>query len=124
MVTLRNLIRLAGMALSYESKCNNGSVVLVYGFIIAGLCIVKFTSTTLSSRDIRRRNLISTDIKSRILKTTGSNLYVGRRSIRSTQFIGEGMQTSFTIHVPCRLFSQKIPTKSTTVGVLSTRPSY
>jgi hypothetical protein len=102
MVTLRNLIRLAGMALSYEFKCNNGSVALVYEFIMAGLRIVKFTNTALFSRDIRRRNLTSTDIKPRILKTTGSNLYGGRRSIHSTQFSEEGIQTNALIQVRWR----------------------
>jgi hypothetical protein len=121
MVTLRNLRRLAGMALSYESMCNNGSIVLVYEFVITNLHIVKFTSTAFFSKSIRRRNPTLTDNKPRILKTIGSNLYGKRRSIYSTQFSEEKMQTNVLIRVPCRLFSKKIPTKFSAVGVLSTR---
>ena len=50
MVTLRNLLRLAGTSLSYKSIYANGFVVSVYEFIITGLHIVEFTGTALFSR--------------------------------------------------------------------------
>jgi len=77
MVTLRNLIRLAGTALSYKSIYVNDFVALVCEFIITGFHIVEYTSTVLFSRDLRRKDLNSTDVKTRILKTTGFHVFVG-----------------------------------------------
>ena len=51
-ITLRNLIRPARMALFYKSRYVNGFVVLVYKSVISGFHIVKYISTALFSRDL------------------------------------------------------------------------
>lgn len=120
MVTLRNLIRLAGMALSYKSMHVYGSVVLVYEFIITGLRIVEVTNTALSWRDMRRRNLNSTDIKIEIIRTARSNLPGGRRSIHITfARLRKGVQANAWTLISCRSFTN-IPTKNLNVGVMAT----
>lgn len=118
MVTLRNLLRLAGTALSHKSIYANGFVVSVYEFIIAGFHIVEYTDTVLFSRDIRRKDLKSTDVKIRIIRTTGFNLFGGERSIHST-LKREGIQTNAQILNSCRSFST-IPTNYLDVGVMNT----
>ena len=120
MVTLRNLIRLAGMALSYKSTYVNGFVDLVCESIISGFCIIEYTSTALFSRDLRRKDLNLIDVKTRIMRTTGYNLSGGGRSIHSTLVsIGEGIQVNRRISNSCRSFST-IPTAYQDVGVLNT----
>ena len=111
MVTLRNLIRLAGMALSYKSMYVYGFVVLVYEFIIASLHTVEVTNTALSSRDMRRRNLNSIDIKIEIIRTARSNLFGGGRSIHSTFMqLREGVQANMWTLTSCGSFTN-IPKK-------------
>ena len=119
MVTLRNLLRLAGMALSYKSICVNGFIALVYDLVTIRVHIIEYTNTALFMRNLRRKDLNSIDVKIRIVRTTGSNLFEGRRSICSTLVRGEGLQANAWILNSCRLFST-IPTKNLDVGVLNT----
>jgi hypothetical protein len=75
MVTLRNLKRLAGIDESCRSTYANGLVVLMCEFMSTGSHIVKITSTVLLLRDLRRKDLNSTDFKPRLFKTARFNLY-------------------------------------------------
>ena len=103
MVTLRNLLRLAGMALSYKSICVNGFIALVYDLVTIRVHIIEYTNTALFMRNLRRKDLNSIDVKIRIVRTTGSNLFEGRRSICSTLVRGEGLQANAWILNSCRL---------------------
>ena len=94
--------------------------VLVYESIIAGFHIVEYTNTALFLRDMGRRDLNSIDVKTRIIRTTGSNLFGGGRSIRSTLVrLGKGIQANAWVLNSCRSF-YTILTKNLDVGVMNT----
>ena len=84
MITIRNLIRLAGTALSYRLLYTNS---LVVEWIASCVQEVnqKNTRTALLSGDYKRKNLSLTDYKNEIVRTTGFNLARGKRSIHSRQ---------------------------------------
>jgi group II intron reverse transcriptase/maturase len=84
MITIRNLIRSAGTALSYRLPYANS---LVVEWLIS--CVQEVnqenTHTALLSEDYERKNLSLTDDKLGIIRTTGFNLVRGKRSIHSRQ---------------------------------------
>jgi len=84
MITIRNLIRSAGTALSYRLIYINS---LVVEWLIS--CVQEAnqenTRTALLSGDYERKNLSLTDYKTGIIKTAGFNLVRGKRSIHSRQ---------------------------------------
>lgn len=82
MVTMRNLIRSAGTALSYRLIYTNSLVVEWLIPCVQGIN-QKSTHTALLSGDYERKNLSLIDYKIGIIKTTGFNLIRGKRSIQS-----------------------------------------
>jgi group II intron reverse transcriptase/maturase len=84
MITIRNLTRSAGIALSYKLLYTNS-------FVVEWLtsCVQEVnqenTRTALLSGDYERKNLSLTDYKTGIIRTTGFNLVRGKRSIHNRQ---------------------------------------
>lgn len=108
MVTLRNLIRSAGTALSYWPPHINGHV--VWGL---SSCVQddyqENLDTALQKEDIRAQKPKFNRHKNRNnLRTTGFNLFGGKRSIHSTLCIREGIQANMPFVCFHRSFSQKI----------------
>ena len=107
-VTLRNLTRSAGTALSYWSPHINGHV--VWGL---SSCVQddyqENPNTALQKEDIRAQKPKSSRHKNRNnLRTTGFNLFRGKRSTHSTLRIREGVQVNKPFVNFHRSFSQKI----------------
>ena len=84
MITIRNLTRSAGIALSYKLPYTNS-------FVAEWLtsCVQEVnqenTRTALPLGDYERKNLSLIDVKTGIIRTTGFNLVRGKRSIHSRQ---------------------------------------
>ena len=120
MVTLRNLIRSAGTALSYWSPHINGHV--VWGL---SSCVQddyqENTNTALQKEDIRTQRPKFNRRKNRnSLRTTGFNLIRGKRSIYSTLRIREEIQANMPSVCFHRSFSQKILSTNLNERVLVT----
>lgn len=108
MVTIRNLIRSAGTALSYWPPHINGHVVWWLTSCVQGVN-QESTNTALQKEDIRAQRPKFNGRKNRNnLRTTGFNLYGGKRSIHSTLRIREGIQANVPFVCFHRSFSQKI----------------
>lgn len=108
MVTIRNLIRSAGTSLSYWPPHING-------FVAWGLtsCVQdvsqESTNTALQKEDIRTQRPKFNRHKTRNnLRTTGFNLFGGKRSIHSTLRIKKGIQADMSFVSFHRSFSKKI----------------
>ena len=84
MITLRNLTRSAGTALSYWFTYIYNYAV---GWLISCVQVINHesTRTALQLEDYERKNLNLTDFKIGIIKTTGFNPVRGKRSIHSNQ---------------------------------------
>lgn len=108
MVTLRNLIRSAGTSLSYWPPHINGQV--VWGlFSCVQVNNQENLNTALQKEDIRAQRPKFNRHKNRNnLRTTGFNLFEGKRSIHSTLRIREGIQANMPYVCFHRSFSQKI----------------
>jgi len=108
MVTIRNLIRSAGTSLSYWPPRINGHV--VWG---STSCVQdvrqESTNTALQKEDIRTQRPKFNRHKTRNnLRTTGFNLFGGKRSIHSTLRIRKGIQADMPFVSFHRSFSKKI----------------
>lgn len=108
MVTIRNLIRSAGTALSYWSPHINGHV---EWRVLS--CVQDNTqensNTALQKEDIRTQRPKFSRRKNRNnLRTTGFNLFGGKRSIHSILRIREGIQANKPFVRFHRSFSQKV----------------
>jgi group II intron reverse transcriptase/maturase len=108
MVTMRNLIRYAGTSLSYWSTLNNGHVAMWLRSCVQDPS-QENTSTALQTEEYITQGPKLNRLKSRKnLRTTGFNLYRGKRSIHSTLRIREGIQANVPFVCFHRSFSQKI----------------
>jgi group II intron reverse transcriptase/maturase len=108
MVTIRNLIRSAGTALSYWPPHINGHVVWRLSSCVQDDS-QENSNTALQKEDIRAQRPKFNRHKNRNnLRTTGFNLLGGKRSIHSTLRIREGIQTNMPFVCFHRSFSQKI----------------
>jgi group II intron reverse transcriptase/maturase len=108
MVTIRNLIRSAGTSLSYWPPHINGHVVW---WMLS--CVQdnfqENTNTALQKEDTRAQRPKFNRHKNRNnSRTTGFNLFGGKRSIYSTLRIREGIQANMPLVYFHRSFSQKI----------------
>ena len=118
MVTIRNLIRSAGTALSYWSTHINGHVVWWLSSCVQD-DNQENTNTALQKEDIRTQRSKFNGHKNRNnLRTTGFNLNRGKRSINSTLRIREGIQANVPFVCLHRSFSQKILTTNLDERVL------
>ena len=120
MVTIRNLIRLVGTALSYWPPHVTGHVVWW-----SLLCIQnrdqENTNTTLQKEDIKAQGPKISRLKNRNnLRTTGFNRLGGKRSIRSTLRIREGIQADTPFNYSRRSVSNKILSKNLGERVMTT----
>lgn len=115
-VTIRNLIRLAGTALSYWPKHINDHLTSWKAPCVQGVC-QKNNSTALQKGEIEAQRPKSIRRKNRkSLRTTGSNLsQSGRQSVHSTLLIrhcsvsfGEGTQVRSQSLAARRSFSTKV----------------
>jgi len=108
MVTIRNLIRSAGTPLSYWSPHINGHVVRWTSSCVQDE-IQENTGTALQKEDKRAQRPKFNRHKNRNnLRTTGFNLFGGKRSIHSILRIREGIQVDTPSVCFHRSFSQKI----------------
>lgn len=108
MVTIRNLTRSAGTALSYWPPHINGHVVWGLSSCVQG-DNQENPNTALQKEDTRTQKPKFNRRKNRNnLRTTGFNLFGGKRSIHSTLRIGEGIQANMPLVCFHRSFSQKI----------------
>jgi group II intron reverse transcriptase/maturase len=108
MVTIRNLIRSAGTALSYWPPHINGHVIWWSTSCVQDVN-QESTNTALQKEDIRAQRPKFNRHKIRNnLRTAGFNLFGGKRSIHSTLRIREGMQADMPFVSFHRSFSQKI----------------
>lgn len=108
-VTIRNLIRLAGIALSYWPKHINDHVTSWSTPCVQGVS-QKNNSTALQKGDIKAQRPKSIRRKNRkSLRTTGSNLRLsGRQSVHSTLLVREGTQVRSQALANRRSFSTKV----------------
>ena len=126
MVTIRNLIRLAGTALSYWLPH-------IYDQVVTWLesCVQGFnqenTDTALQKEDYKAQEPKFKRLKNRKnLRTTGFNLcnniysYKGKRSVHITSCIKEGTQANILFVNSCRLFVTKIRPKNLDERVMAT----
>jgi hypothetical protein len=119
-VTMRNLIRSAGTALSYWPTHIYGHVV-VWKFSCVQENFQESTNTALQKEAIRAQGPKFSRLKNRNnLKTTGYNLFGGIRSIHSTLCIREGIQVNKLLYDPRRSFSKKILSKDLDERVTAT----
>lgn len=144
--TIRNLIHLAGSALTYRPSCNNDRVAGLTDPCVQGL-VSESTGTALPSGDLRCKGLTSTDIerarpykrcstdgdhrspspssmmmvKPELMRTLGSNPLGGRRSVHSTHVrTGEGAQGTTPLSVASRSYSTT-PNTFPALGAMTTR---
>jgi group II intron reverse transcriptase/maturase len=125
MVTIRNLIRLAGTSLSYWSPHINDQVATWLK-----LCVENYsqenTGTALQKEDNKTQEPKFNRLKNRKnLRTTGFNLcnncYKGKRSVHSTLCIKEGTQANKLFANYRRLFTTKIRPNNLNERVLATK---
>jgi retron-type reverse transcriptase len=107
-IMIRNLIRLAGIALSYWSFHINGHV---DWWLVS--CVQDInqenTNAAFQKEGIKAQRSKINGLKNRNnLRTPGFNLFGGKRSICSTLDTGEGIQTDTLFVCYCRSFSTKI----------------
>jgi RNA-directed DNA polymerase len=108
MVTIRNLIRSAGTALSYWPPHINGHVIWWSTSCVQDVN-QKSTNTALQKEDMRAQRPKFNRHKIRNnLRTAGFNLFGGKRSIHSTLRIRKGIQADMPFVSFHRSFSQKI----------------
>ena len=122
-VTLRNLIRYAGIALSYLSLHINDKVAKWLESCVQD-CNQVNTSTALQKEVNVAQEPKFNGLKNRKnLRTTGFNLYEnrkGKRSVHSTLCIMEGTQANKPFGNFCRSFSTKIRSNDLDERVLAT----
>jgi len=113
MVTIRNLIRLAGTSLSYGLPHIYNLVVMWFGSCVQG-SDQENTDTALQEEVYKAQEPKFKRLKNRKnLRTTGFNLcnclyrYKGKRSVHSTSCIKEGTQTNTPFVKSRRLFTTK-----------------
>lgn len=113
MVTIRNLIRLAGTSLSYWLPHIYNLVVMWFGSCVQDLD-QENTDTALQEEVYKAQEPKFKRLKNRKnLRTTGFNLcnclyrYEGKRSVHSTSCIKEGTQTNTSFADSRRLFTKK-----------------
>jgi len=116
MVTIRNLIRLAGTSLSYWLPHIYNLVVMWFGSCVQG-SDQENTDTALQEEVYKAQEPKFKRLKNRKnLRTRGFNLcnclyrYEGKRSVHSTSCIKEGTQTNtlFVMQVRCIIIKEKI----------------
>ena len=107
-VTVRNLIRSAGIALSYWSPRIYDHVNWWKTSCVQGV-FQESTNTALHKEDFRAQGPKFNWLKNRNnLRTTGFNLLKGERSVHSTLRIRKGIQANILFVCFCRSFSHKI----------------
>lgn len=112
MVTLRNATRLAGTALSYWPPHINGHVDWWWTPCVQEAC-QENTNTALQKEDIKALGSKFNRLKNRNdLRTTGFNLFGGKRSIHSTLRIGKGIQANNLYVNSRRSLSNKVLSKN------------